>query len=155
MNVCVLNLLISSSTLSPTYAITSKSVIESKIKSLNLYCNRSWMQSLNTPNYPLPFNHMPSPSHTTNPTPAAAILQTLEASVSHQTRARLGEANNFTTCWAARCRYPKKLIVALAFWGILVLEEETDQLLIFRQLCNHPKIALIWNKSFSNEMGRF
>ena len=35
-----------------------------------------------------------------------------------------------------------------------VTDEETGQLLNYRQLCTHPKLAYIWNQSYSNEMGR-
>ena len=34
-----------------------------------------------------------------------------------------------------------------------VLDEDTVNLLEYRQLCNHPKYAKIWNQSFTNKMG--
>ena len=36
---------------------------------------------------------------------------------------------------------------------MIALDEDTGQLLKYRQMHNHPKYAAIWNQSFSKKMG--
>ena len=52
------------------------------------------------------------------------------------------------------CRYPKEIILSLAFWALPVLDKDAGQILNFCQIHNHPKLAPIWNELLSNEMGR-
>ena len=63
MNARVLHFLITSSILSTTYAVTSKTMRNSKIKALDLHRNRSWMLSFNTPRYLLQSNPIPMNIH--------------------------------------------------------------------------------------------
>ena len=71
---------------------------------------------------------------------AEAILSTLEVTSSKMDPAKL----------AAR-QFPLQVLCEIAG---AVLDQETGDLLEYRQLINHPKYRREWSKSFGNEIGR-
>ena len=52
---------------------------------------------------------------------------------------------------AAARKYPAAFLLHLAY---PVIDEDTGKSLEYRQLKHHPKLAEIWQRSYSNEMGR-
>ena len=87
-------------------------------------------------------------------TPSAAITQPLNAPVSHRNQSPSVAENHIIPRQADGCRYPKEIILSLAFWALPVLDKDAGKILNFCQIHNHPKLAPIWNESLSNEMGR-
>jgi hypothetical protein len=94
------------------------------------------------------------PRPVTKPAPAAPAprVPTSDAPcqpIAHRTRSRA--ANFISPLKAASRQYSPEL---LSKWAMAVWDEDSGQMLEYRQLLKHPKLKYIWSPSFSNEMGR-
>ena len=71
--------------------------------------------------------------------------------ISYLTQSRSALTDAVTPALMARCIFPQAF---LSMWAMHVLNEDTGEYLIYRQLRNHPRIVSIWYTSYSNDMDR-
>jgi len=71
--------------------------------------------------------------------------------IARRTRSQSKEANFIAPRQAASRRFSAALLTK---WAAAVYDEESGQMLEYRQLIRHPKLRQIWSPSYSDEMGR-
>ena len=95
-----------------------------------------------------------APPNNNAPVVPTPIQQSENQPIAHRTRSRQPLANItniITPARAAQRRFP---LAILTKWAMPVLNEDTGQMMNYRQLLQHPSFSKVWNKSGSNEFGR-